>query len=39
MVLPWIPYFLSRSDAVRSSRERFVRRQSLGDGQDVILPL
>ena len=39
MILPWIPYFLSRRDAIRSFRERFVRRQSLGDGQDVILPV
>jgi hypothetical protein len=36
MILPWIPYFLSRRDAIRSSKERFLRRQSLGDGQDIL---
>jgi hypothetical protein len=39
MILPWLPYFLSRRDAIRSSKERFSRRQSLGDGQDVVMPV
>jgi hypothetical protein len=39
MMVPWIPYFLKRRDAIRSSRERFVRRQLLGSSEDVILPV
>ena len=39
MILPWLPYFLSRRDAIKCSKERFSRRQSLGDGQDVVLPV
>ena len=38
MILPWIPYFLSRRDLIRSSKERFVRRQTFGSSEDLILP-
>ena len=38
IILPWLPYFLRRWDAIRSSKERFVRRQTLGSNEDVILP-
>jgi hypothetical protein len=38
MILPWIPYFLSRRDSIRSSKERFVRRQTFGSSEDLILP-
>ena len=38
MMLPWTPYFLSRRDAIRSSNERFLRRQTLGSSEGLILP-
>ncbi len=38
MVLPWAPYFLRRIDAVRNSKERFVRRQTFGQNEGMILP-
>jgi hypothetical protein len=38
MILPWTPYFLSRRDSVRSSKERFARRQTFGSNEDLILP-
>jgi hypothetical protein len=38
MLLPWVPYFLRRRDAIRASKERFARRQVLGAAGDEILP-
>jgi hypothetical protein len=37
MILPWAPYFLKRRDAIRSSNERFTRRQALGPAGGEIL--
>lgn len=39
MLLPWVPYFLRRRDAIRASKERFLRRELLGSNEDVILPV
>ena len=39
MLLPWVPYFLKRWDTIRTSKERFIRRQMLGSSEDVILPV
>ncbi len=39
MVLPWLPYFLSRRTQIVESKERYARKLALGGSDELILPL
>lgn len=38
MILPWLPYFLSRLSEIRRSKDRFERRAKFGMTEELILP-